>query len=286
MKMDSNLLLGLLVAVVIIAIIYYFNQLDTQPIQNDGVLDDDMQMYSVDETMIRETRGPLGGEPRSANKRRPVIQPPELSNRADDDIPGDLIDDLITQYSVEDRTLDGGSGDFSPADPMSETHAPFDNYGRKRQLNMRKMEEPYSSDVYDHRQPSYMEKRMIKKSPLDREQDDRYVENDPRDFTYKKNKFTQRTQQDIDDLFDVDKMLPQERKDWFDVTPLESTKKIKGTHLIHPKTHMGVNTVANSLRNATHDIRGDIVNPKLNTGPWNQSTIEPDTNIKGICNAV
>lgn len=285
--MDSNLLLGLLIVVIAIAIIYYFNQMNSEPFQNNGALDEDMQTYSVDETIIRESRVPLGGEPRSANGRRPLIRPPELSNRSDDDIPGDLIDDLITQYSVEDRTLDGGTGEFSPSDPMSETHAPFDNYGRKRQLNMRRMEEPYSSDPYDHRQASYMEKRMIKKSPLDREQDNVMSENDPRDFTYKKNKFTQRTQKDIDDLFDVDKMLPQEdRNDWFDITPLESTKKIKGTHLIHPKVHMGVNTISTSLRNATHDIRGDIVNPKLNTGPWNQSTIEPDTNIKGICNSI
>jgi hypothetical protein len=104
-------------------------------------------------------------------------------------------------------------------------------------------------------------------------------------FTYKKNKFVRRTPDDIKDLFDVDKMLPQEiEDDWFDVEPLQSTKKIKGCHLIHPKFHMGVNTVGSSLRNATHDPRGDIPNPKINISPFNNSTIEPDTNIRGFCN--
>ncbi len=33
---------------------------------------------------------------------------------------------------------------------------------------------------------------------------------DSRDFVYKKKKFTKRTTKDIEDLFDVQKMLPQE----------------------------------------------------------------------------
>jgi len=106
-------------------------------------------------------------------------------------------------------------------------------------------------------------------------------------FLIKKNKFTKRTPDDVKDLFDINKMLPQEiEKDWFDVEPLLTTKKIKGTHLLHPKVHMGVNTVASSLRNGTHDIRGDIPNPKFPISPWLNSTIEPDTNLKGICNPV
>ncbi len=48
----------------------------------------------------------------------------------------------------------------------------------------------------------------------------------------------------------------------FDVEPLMGTKKIKGTHLIHPKVHMGVNTIQNSLKNGTHDIRGDYTKSK------------------------
>lgn len=110
-------------------------------------------------------------------------------------------------------------------------------------------------------------------------------EDDKRDFIYKKKKFTKRTPEDIKDLFDVDKMLPQEiEDDWFDTSPLMTAKKIKGSNLINPKKNIGINTVQSSLRNATHDIRGDIPNPKINISPWNNSTIDPDTNIKGLCN--
>ena len=108
---------------------------------------------------------------------------------------------------------------------------------------------------------------------------------DSRDFVYKKKKFTIKTPQDIKDQFDVSKMLPAETEnDWFDVEPLNTTKKINGTHLIHPKVHIGENTILSSLRNATHDIRGDIPNPKVAVSVWNNSTIDPDTNIKGLCN--
>lgn len=108
---------------------------------------------------------------------------------------------------------------------------------------------------------------------------------DKNEFIYKKKKFVKKTPEDLNDLFDINKMLPNEiEDDWFDTAPLMSTKQINSTQLIHPKVHMGTNTVQSSLRNATHDIRGDIPNPKLNVFlPWNNSTIEHDNNIKGLC---
>ncbi len=108
---------------------------------------------------------------------------------------------------------------------------------------------------------------------------------DKNEFVYKKKKFVKKTPEDLNDLFDINKMLPNEiEDDWFDTAPLMSTKQINNTQLIHPKVHMGTNTVQSTLKNATHDIRGDIPNPKLNVFlPWNNSTIEHDNNIKGLC---
>ena len=37
------------------------------------------------------------------------------------------------------------------------------------------------------------------------------------------------------------------------------------------------------LRNANLQLRGEEANPRSYSGPWNQSTIEPDTDRKGIC---
>ena len=48
------------------------------------------------------------------------------------------------------------------------------------------------------------------------------------------------------------------------------------------KYSIGVNTVGQSLRNASYDIRSAPANPKNTVSPWLQSTIEPDINIKNL----
>ena len=40
--------------------------------------------------------------------------------------------------------------------------------------------------------------------------------------------------------------------------------------------HLGMNTVGNSLRNASHDLRSEIPNPQMQVSPWMQTTIGPD----------
>ena len=109
-------------------------------------------------------------------------------------------------------------------------------------------------------------------------------ESDTRDFIYKKQKFTRRTQADINDQFDVEKMLPQENEDgWFDASILQNAKKIKGTSMINPKEHIGINTVGTNKKNPNLDIRGDISIPKIDMFPWNNSTKDYDANPNGLC---
>ncbi|MEM0354180.1 MAG: hypothetical protein QXW79_01225 [Thermoplasmata archaeon] len=167
---------------------------------------------------------------------------------------GKVVDELVDQYLSKNK-----SGDVDATDPMSEKYYRYDDYSHKKNYLTSEVNSAFTDDG----------------------------EGDPRNFTYKKKKFTRRTPEDIKDLFDVNKMLPQEiDKDWFDIEPLQTTKKIKDTHLLHPKVHMGINTVGSSLKNGTHDLRGDIVNPKIPVSPWGNSTIEPDTNIRGICSSI
>jgi hypothetical protein len=40
--------------------------------------------------------------------------------------------------------------------------------------------------------------------------------------------------------------------------------------------HLGMNTVGNSLRNSSHDLRSELPNPQAQVSPWNQTTIGPD----------
>jgi len=52
---------------------------------------------------------------------------------------------------------------------------------------------------------------------------------------------------------------------------------LSNVNLLKAGHHNGINTVGSSLRNANLQLRSDPPNPQLNVGPWNQTTIEPDT---------
>lgn len=179
------------------------------------------------------------------------------NTRKPDDMNGDLIDKLVTQYTLEEANLNTGTGTFKAANSETDNYGSFQNYEKKRQINDERLKKPYMKEQAD-----------------------------PRDFSYRKKKFTIELPEEIEDKMNSQNLLPQEVSNWFDVTPLETTKKIEGTHLLNPKIHMGVNTVGSSKKNGTHDIRGDIVNPKVDGTLWNYSTIEPDTNIRGLCNPI
>jgi len=45
---------------------------------------------------------------------------------------------------------------------------------------------------------------------------------------------------------------------------------------------IGIDTIGQSLRNASYDIRGSVPIPKLDIGPFNNSTIEYDYNVKSL----
>ena len=84
-----------------------------------------------------------------------------------------------------------------------------------------------------------------------------------------------------DEVFDVDKYLPQEvNDDWFDIVP--EPISVKNRHLINISNPIGINTIGSSLRNASYDIRAEPKNPQYVVSPWLQSTIQPSDNIKPL----
>ena len=85
--------------------------------------------------------------------------------------------------------------------------------------------------------------------------------------------------------YDSKSYLPQEVNDeWFDTDFSQAKKNVKGDKLINTDKYIvGVDTVGQSLKNASYDIRGTIANPKFNVSPWLNSTYEPDYNIKPLC---
>lgn len=46
--------------------------------------------------------------------------------------------------------------------------------------------------------------------------------------------------------------------------------------------HIGINTVGQTLRNANRQLRSEPPNPALKVSPWNQTTIEADTNRRPL----
>jgi hypothetical protein len=82
-------------------------------------------------------------------------------------------------------------------------------------------------------------------------------------------------------LFDVDKYLPQEvNDDWFEVQP--EPVSVKNRHLINVTKPIGINTIGTSLKNSSWDIRGVPSCPKYVVSPFLNSSIEPNVNLKPL----
>jgi hypothetical protein len=83
-----------------------------------------------------------------------------------------------------------------------------------------------------------------------------------------------------------DLLHKESKDDWFDM-PYDKKQmmRIENENLLagsSTQSRIGIDTQGQTLRNASHDLRACPPNPKFNIGPWMNSTIEPDYNIKPI----
>lgn len=69
--------------------------------------------------------------------------------------------------------------------------------------------------------------------------------------------------------------------DWFQL-PNDKFNLLEAVELEIPEIKIGIDTVAQSRKNASYDIRTAPPNPKFVVSPWSNSTIEPDYNIKPL----
>lgn len=85
--------------------------------------------------------------------------------------------------------------------------------------------------------------------------------------------------------YDSKDYLPQEVNDeWFETDFQQAKYKAGSDKMINTDRYVvGVNTVGQSLKNPSYDIRGTIPNPKYTVSPWNNSTYEADYNLKPLC---
>mgnify|MGYP003385926235 CR=1 FL=1 len=71
-------------------------------------------------------------------------------------------------------------------------------------------------------------------------------------------------------------LLPKnDNSKWAELNP-SGKGDLANINLLKAGYHIGIDTVGQTLRNGNQQIRSEPANPQLNTGPWNQSTIEPD----------
>ena len=71
-------------------------------------------------------------------------------------------------------------------------------------------------------------------------------------------------------------LLPKDvNSEWASVNP--ASNDLKNLNMLSAGQLIGINTVGSSLRNPNLQERSEPVIPKVNIGPWGQSTIDSDT---------
>jgi hypothetical protein len=78
-------------------------------------------------------------------------------------------------------------------------------------------------------------------------------------------------------VVDPAELLPKDtNSQWAQLNP-SGSGDLENVNLLRSGYHMGIDTVGNTLRNANLQLRSEPANPQVNVGPWNNTTISPDT---------
>jgi hypothetical protein len=89
------------------------------------------------------------------------------------------------------------------------------------------------------------------------------------------------------DCFPKDQLNPHEllpgdaNSTWAQVNPA-GQGDLGSQNFLNAGHHIGVNTVGQTLRNSNMGLRSEPPNPQMKVSPWNQTTIEPDSNRRGL----
>ena len=76
-------------------------------------------------------------------------------------------------------------------------------------------------------------------------------------------------------MVDPTELLPKDtNSEWANVNP--ASNDLKNVNMLTADQLVGINTVGSSLRNANYQVRSEPSNPRVNVGPWMESTIDAD----------
>jgi hypothetical protein len=73
-------------------------------------------------------------------------------------------------------------------------------------------------------------------------------------------------------------LLPADQNSqWASLNPVNMNGgNIMSGDLLQAGYHIGLDTIGQTMKNANLQLRSDPIIPKIDVGPWNQSTYEPD----------
>jgi hypothetical protein len=73
-------------------------------------------------------------------------------------------------------------------------------------------------------------------------------------------------------------LLPSDQNSqWAALNPVSmNSGNIMSDNLLQAGYHIGLDTIGQTMKNANLQLRSDPIIPKVDVGPWNQSTYEPD----------
>lgn len=109
--------------------------------------------------------------------------------------------------------------------------------------------------------------------------------NNLEDYNFFNNDNTKTIKEQInkDNNLNVNDLLPKTtNNDWNWDVPTQNVTLEESNLLSSAVKKIGNNTQGNSLKNPSYDIRGNIPNPKFQVSPFNNSSYDPDTNIKSF----
>ena len=73
-----------------------------------------------------------------------------------------------------------------------------------------------------------------------------------------------------------EELLPSQNNTQFAKLNPTVASNLQNKNFLEAGAHIGLDTVGQSLRNASYDLRAEIPNPRMNVSPWMNTTIQPD----------
>ena len=80
------------------------------------------------------------------------------------------------------------------------------------------------------------------------------------------------------DVLSAPDLLPRDANTTYAQVAPNGQGSLQDKNFLTAGFHIGINTVGQTLRNANLQLRSDPPNPHVKVSPWNQTTIESDTN--------